>query len=37
VISFVALGVLLLAGAYAHQRLRPPPQPDMRTLHPSQR
>lgn len=25
VISFVALGLLLLAGAYAHQRLRPPP------------
>jgi uncharacterized membrane protein len=37
VISFVVLGVLLLAGAFAYQRLRPPPLPDMRALHPSQR
>ena len=37
VISFVMLGLLLLAGAFAYQRLRPPPQPDMRTVHPSQR
>lgn len=37
VISFVVLGLLLLAGAYAYQRLRPPPLPDMRSVHPSQR
>jgi len=37
VISFIVLGVLLLAAALAYQRLRPPPPPDMRTLHPSQR
>jgi uncharacterized membrane protein len=37
VISFLALGLLLLAGAYAYQRLRPPPLPDMRRVHPSQR
>jgi uncharacterized membrane protein len=37
VISFIVLGLLLLAGAFAYQRLRPPPVPDMRTLHPSQR
>jgi uncharacterized membrane protein len=37
VVSFVVLGLLLLAGAYAYQRLRPPPPPDMRSLHPSQR
>jgi uncharacterized membrane protein len=36
-ISFIVLGVLLLAAAFAYQRLRPPPPPDMRTLHPSQR
>jgi hypothetical protein len=36
VISFIVLGLLLLAGAYAYQRLRPPPPPDMRTVHPSQ-
>src|SRR5207244_12595394 len=35
VISFVVLGLLLLAGAYAYQRLRPPPLPDMRDVHPS--
>jgi hypothetical protein len=37
VISFIALGLLLLAGAFAHQRLRPPPLPDMRKVHRSQR
>jgi uncharacterized membrane protein len=37
VVSVVALGLLLLAGAYAYQRLRPPPQPDLRRVHPSQR
>jgi len=37
VISVIVLGLLLLAGAFAYQRLRPPPPPDMRTLHPSQR
>jgi len=36
VISFIVLGLLLLAGAYAYQRSRPPPPPDMRTVHPSQ-
>ncbi len=37
VISFIVLGLLLLAGAFAYQRLRPPPLPDMRAVHPSQR
>lgn len=37
VISFIALGLLLLAAAFAYQRLRPPPVPDMRSVHPSQR
>jgi uncharacterized membrane protein len=37
VISFMVLGLLLLAGAFAYQRLRPPPLPDFRTLHRSQR
>ena len=37
VVSFLVLGLLLLAGAFAYQRLRPPPQPDMREVHPSQR
>jgi uncharacterized membrane protein len=36
VASFVVLGLLLLAGAFAYQRLRPPPAPDMRAVHPSQ-
>jgi uncharacterized membrane protein len=36
VASFLVLGALLLAGAFAYQRLRPPPPPDLRTLHPSQ-
>jgi uncharacterized membrane protein len=35
--SFIVLGLLLLLGAFAYQRLCPPPLPDMRTLHPSQR
>ena len=30
VFSIVALGALLLAGAFAYQRLRPPPLPDLR-------
>ena len=37
VISFIALGLLLLAGAFAYQRLRPPPLPDMRKVHRTQR
>ena len=37
VVSFIALGLLLLGGAFAYQRLRPPPLPDMRSVHPSQR
>jgi hypothetical protein len=37
VASFFVLGVLLLGGAFAYQRLRPPPPPDFRSLHPSQR
>lgn len=37
VASFLVVGSLLLAGAFAYQRLRPPPPPDMRTVHPSQR
>ena len=32
VASFVALGVLLLATAFAYQRLRPPPAPDLRSV-----
>jgi uncharacterized membrane protein len=32
VASFIGLGVLLLLGAYAYQRLRPPPAPDLRTV-----
>ncbi len=35
--SFIALGLLLLAGAYAYQRLRPPPPPDLRTAPPALR
>jgi hypothetical protein len=35
--SFFVVGGLLLGGAFAYQRLRPPPVPDMRTVHPSQR
>jgi uncharacterized membrane protein len=35
VISFIALGLLLLAAAFAYQRLRPPPLPDLRDVHPS--
>lgn len=37
VVSFFVLGGLLLAGAFAYQRLRPPPRPDLRSVHPSQR
>ncbi len=37
VTSFIVLGLLLLTSAFAYQRLRPPPQPDLRSLHPSQR
>ncbi|HEY7830967.1 MAG TPA: DUF2339 domain-containing protein [Solirubrobacteraceae bacterium] len=36
VTSFTVLGLLLLSGALAYQRLRPPAPPDMRTVHPSQ-
>jgi len=37
VASFLVLGILLLTAGFAYQRQRPPPQPDLRTLHPSQR
>ncbi len=37
VVSFIVLGLLLLAGAFAYQRLRPSALPDLRTLHSSQR
>jgi uncharacterized membrane protein len=37
VASFLVLGALLLAGAFSYQRLRPPPPPDLRSVHPSQR
>jgi uncharacterized membrane protein len=37
VVSLIALGLLLLVGAFAYQRLRPPPLPDMRSVHRSQR
>ncbi len=37
VTSLFVLGGLLLLGAFAYQRLRPPPVPDMRSVHPSQR
>jgi hypothetical protein len=37
VTSVIVLGLLLLAGAFAYQRLRPPAPPDLRSLHPSQR
>ena len=32
VASFIALGLLLLATAFAYQRLKPPPAPDMRRV-----
>jgi len=32
VVSFIALGLLLLAGAFAWQRIRPRPLPDLRTV-----
>ncbi len=35
VVSFVGLGLLLLGAAYAWQRLRPEPLPDMRTAPPA--
>jgi uncharacterized membrane protein len=35
VASFIVLGLLLLAGAFAYQRLRPPLAADMRAVHPS--
>jgi hypothetical protein len=35
--SVSAFGILALAAAFAHQRLRPPSAPDFRSLHPSQR
>jgi hypothetical protein len=34
---FIFNGGLLLVGAFAYQRLRPPPAADMRSVHPSQR
>jgi uncharacterized membrane protein len=37
VASILTLGLLLLAAALTYQRLRPPPPPDLRSLHPSQR
>jgi uncharacterized membrane protein len=37
VASFFVLGGLLLASAFVYQRLRPPPPPDLRSVHPSQR
>jgi uncharacterized membrane protein len=37
VLSFVVVGLLLLAGAFAYQRLRPPAAPDMRTVPRSER
>jgi len=36
VVSFTVLGLLLLAGAFAYQRLRPPPLPDLRSVHAGQ-
>ncbi|HWF71911.1 MAG TPA: DUF2339 domain-containing protein [Solirubrobacteraceae bacterium] len=32
IFSFIVLGLLLLLGAFAYQRLRPPPAPDLRTV-----
>jgi uncharacterized membrane protein len=37
VTSFIVLGLLLLAGAFAYQRLRPPPLPDLRSVGPGER
>jgi hypothetical protein len=37
VTSFIVLGLLLLVGAFAYQRLRPPPLPDLRTVGPGER
>jgi uncharacterized membrane protein len=35
--SFIALGLLLLAGAFGYQRLRPRPLPDLRAVAPGAR
>lgn len=37
VTSVIVLGLLLLAGAFVYQRLRPPPPPDFRTVSPGER
>ncbi len=37
VASLIALGLLLLASAFAYQRLRPPPVADLRRVPRSQR
>jgi uncharacterized membrane protein len=37
VASFVGVGLLLLAGAFAYQRLRPPATRDLREVRPSGR
>jgi uncharacterized membrane protein len=37
VVSFLVLGMLLMAAAHAYQRLRPPPRPDLRTVEADQR
>ncbi len=37
VVSFIVLGLLLLVGAYAYQRMRPPPLPDLRSRPPGTR
>ncbi len=37
VASFIALGLLLLCGAFAWQRLRPRPLPDLREAAPAAR
>ncbi len=37
VTSFIVLGLLFLAGAFAYQRLRPPPLPDLRSVGPGER
>ena len=37
VASFIVLGLLLMAGALAYQRLRPPPLPDLRNTTPAER
>jgi uncharacterized membrane protein len=37
VVSFLALGTLLLAAAFVWQRMRPRPAPDMRSVPPALR